>query len=284
MCGEICLAVFRALAGLPIEAIWDITEGVKLEAATVIDIFYGFVLGLVGAGVAGLFAHFHWRVMGQFQAFNLVNNKNAIPRAMVGAVVVVGLGMLVPHTMFWGEEEFDVIATMGPASKLPHIWPTSGLLDLEMNSFWTALLVGVTKLIAISFTVAGGYRGGYIFPAFAAAAALGRAVHFLCPSIPAQLCVLCMAAALNVSLTRTALASTLILSYLSGEQNAISAILASSLTALFATGYMPFIRSQMVRADLDTSLYYSEDYPTEAFSLTPAVTSEKKQSAEESNV
>ena len=181
--------------------------------------------------------------------------------------------------MFWGEAEIDVIATMGPASELPHIWPTSGLLNFEMDNFWTALVVGITKLIAISFTVSGGYRGGYIFPAFAAASALGRAIYIVCPFIPVQLCVLCMAAALNVALTRTALASTLILAYLSGEQNAISAILAASLTSLFVTGYMPFIRSQMVRSDLDTSLYYSEDYPTEAFSLTPAASSVKKQSS-----
>lgn len=157
--------------------------------------------------------------------------------------------------MFWGEFEFQTISTMAPASTLEHIWPTAGLLGFEMDSFWTALLVGVAKLIAISFTVAGGYRGGYIFPLFAASAALGRAIYFVLPFIPVQLCVLCMAAAVNVAVTRTSLATSIILTYLSGEPNALSAILAASLVSLFVTGYMPFIATQVSRVDLEHSQY-----------------------------
>ena len=109
--------------------------------------------------------------------------------------------------------------------------------------------------MAISFSVAGGYRGGYIFPLFAAAAALGRALNFFVPFIPVQLCVLCLAAAVNVAVTRTALATTIILTYLAGEPNALSAILAASLVSLFVTGYMPFIATQVSRVDLEHSTY-----------------------------
>jgi hypothetical protein len=63
-------------------------------------------------------------------------------------------------TAFWGEEEIQVVANMGPAKDLPNIWPTTGLLRFEMDSPFHAFLVGVGKLIAISFTVAGGLRGG----------------------------------------------------------------------------------------------------------------------------
>jgi len=70
-----------------------------------------------------------------------------------------------------------------------------------------------------------------------------------------------MAAALNVGLTRTALATTLILAYLSNEQSSISPVLAASLVALFATGYMPFIPSQMVRSDVEDALYHSQNAP-----------------------
>jgi len=190
---------------------------------------------------------------------------------------------LIPHTMFWGEFEFQTIATMAPASTLDHIWPTSGLLGFEMEGPWSALLLGVAKLIAISFTVAGGYRGGYIFPLFAASAAIGRAVFYVLPFIPVQLCVLCMAAAVNVAVTRTALATSIILTYLSGEPNALSAILASSLVSLFVTGYMPFIATQVSRVDLEHSTYrlHDEDWSLadsgygETEPLTPYMTDHK---------
>lgn len=69
--------------------------------------------------------------------------------------------------MFWGEFEFQTIATMSPTDTLEHIWPTYGATHFEMDSFWTALIVGLAKIVAISFTVAGGYRGGFIFPLMA---------------------------------------------------------------------------------------------------------------------
>ena len=259
-CGEVCLAVFRALARLPIRPIWNL--GVPpLDGATPMEICWGAGLGLLGGLVAALYAHFHWQVMGVFGKLKLLDNSRAVQRAWAGAIVIVVLGMLLPHTMFWGESEFQTIATMAPASTLEHIWPTHGLLGFEMNSAGTALLVGVAKLVAISFSVAGGYRGGYIFPLFAAAAALGRALYFVCPFIPMQLCVLCLAAAVNVAVTRTALATTIILTHLAGEPNALAAILASSLVSLFVTGYMPFIATQVSRVDLEHSTYIlSDDY------------------------
>lgn len=263
LCGEICLAVFRACAGLPIESIWKLTE-VKLHDSSSLDIVYGAVLGLVGATIAWLFAQFHKMVLAIFAKYHLIGNttinrQNAIKRAMAGAVVVVGLGILVPHTMFWGEYEFQTIATLGPANDLHHIWPTNGgvpFLHFELHdNAWSPLLVGIAKLVAISFTVAGGYRGGYIFPAFAAAAAFGRTISYLCPFIPVQLCVLCMAAALNVALTRTAIATTLILAYLSGEQAAMPSITAAALVSLFVTAYMPFIQTQSSRSDLEDAIF-----------------------------
>jgi H+/Cl- antiporter ClcA len=256
--GEVCLVVFRGLANLPIEPIWAITTP-KLGAAVPLDIVYGAVIGLIGALTAYFFAQFHQRVMGAFGTLGLMPNERAVSRALLGSVPIVVLGMLIPHTMFWGEFEIDTLGTMSPASTLDHIWPTYGLIGFEMNSASTAFVVGVTKLIAISFTVAGGYRGGYIFPAMASGVAFGHTIHYLFPFVPLQLCCLCMAGAINVAITRTAIATTLILAYLAGEQNGISAILASCLVSLFATGYMPFIKTQMARADLDTSLYYDDD-------------------------
>ena len=149
---------------------------------------------------------------------------------------------------------------MAPAKNLSHIWPTTGLFSFEMETGWHALVVAVAKLIAISFTVAGGYRGGFIFPFFASGAAFGRALCCLFPSIPIPIACLSFAAAINVGITRTSLATPIILCFLSGEQNAMSGVLAASLVSLFATTYMPFIKSQKPRDDMHVAMYSDLDY------------------------
>lgn len=254
-CGEVCVAVFRGLCRLPIEAIWTIALP-KMESASPLDLVTGAAMGLLGAGIAALFAAFHWRVMDAFDALGLFANHRAVQRALLGSTVIVALGMMIPHTMFWGESEFQTISTMAPASELENIWPTAGVFGFEMDSGWHAILVAVGKLLAISFTVAGGYRGGFIFPFFAAGAAFGRAFVLLFPQVPVALACLCFAAGINVAITRTSLATPLILCYLAGEPCAISGVLAASLVSLFATSYMPFIKTQSARNDLGSSLFH----------------------------
>ncbi|KAL7530249.1 hypothetical protein ACHAWF_003298 [Thalassiosira exigua] len=257
--GEVCLAVFRQVAGLSSRPIWEIVApSPSLLASEPYEILLGGCLGLVGAGIAWAWAHFHWRLMDVFGRWGLIDDENefAVRRALVAAVPIAGIGVLVPHTMFWGEWEFGTIATLSPAKDLVHVWPTSGLLGFEMDGPGRCLVVGCCKLVAISFTVAGGYRGGYIFPFFSAGAAFGRALCFALPGLSPVIATLCVAAGINVGITRTALATSLILAFLSGEQMAMPAVLSASIVSLFATGYMPFIKSQIARSDIDFSLYY----------------------------
>lgn len=258
LCGEMTLAVFRGLGKMPIDSIWLINPD-KLMHASASDVFLGAGLGLIGAFVAYLFAYMHFQVMELFKHFDLLRDERAIYRGLVGGIVVVIIGMCIPQTLFWGEEEFQTLATLSPASTLPHVWPTTGLFSFEMDSFATCLLTGIAKLVAISFSVAGGYRGGFIFPMFTAGASLGRAVSFLLPGIPNQFTTLCLAASINVAITRTTIATTLILVSLSDEPRACSAVLGASLASLFATAYMPFIKSQIARTDLDVSLYIVDE-------------------------
>lgn len=97
--GVICLAVFRQLAQLPLESIWEITLP-KLENTTALEVVYGIFLGFLGAGVAFLFANLHWKVMELFQKLDLIRNERAIHRGLFGAIVVVALGLLyVPNAM-----------------------------------------------------------------------------------------------------------------------------------------------------------------------------------------
>lgn len=258
--GEVCVVVFRGIAGLPLGAIWEIVSpSPVIREAQPYMIVQGAIIGLLGAGLAYIWANFHWRLMAAFKRLGLLDDENekAVPRALLGAVGVAVLGMLVPHTMFWGEFEIGAIATLSANKALPNVWPTSGLINFEMDSWQNCLIVGFCKLMAISFTVAGGFRGGYIFPFFAAGSAFGRAFVFAFPSVSPIIATLCFAAGINVAITRTALATSLILAFLAGEQMALPSILAASVVSLFATGYMPFIKSQIARCDIDFSLYLS---------------------------
>ena len=83
--GVICLTVFRQLANLPIESIWEITS-IKLENSTALEVTYGILLGFIGAGVAVLFANLHWKVMALFQRLDLLRNERAVYRGLFGEV------------------------------------------------------------------------------------------------------------------------------------------------------------------------------------------------------
>jgi H+/Cl- antiporter ClcA len=264
-CGEISLVVFRSLCGLPIKPIWDLTgEGGRLLEIEPWLVVVGGLIGLIGAFMACIFATFHWKVMALFSSLNLLDNSRAVYRALFGGIFIVLVGVLVPHTLFWGEAEFEIVANMGPAKDLPNVWPKTGLSGFEMDSPWNAFVLGMCKMIAISFTVAAGLRGGYIFPLMCTGAAFGRVFdHFTPDAIPMQISVLCMAAGMNVAITRTSLASTLILAFLPGEPCAIPPILMASICSLFATayvvrfGYFPRIFLCYVALDLLFCLFCS---------------------------
>jgi H+/Cl- antiporter ClcA len=288
LCGVVCLGVFRSLASLPVASIWQIGASttataenadspLHLPSVQTIYLVHGVVLGLIGAGIAAVFVRFHSYLVAPWFARVLENSKGRttpdtsliVRRAILGGMLVSVLGILCPYTLFWGEYEISAIANARPFSQLPHIWSQSGRSSFrwfEMDdalfpaqTWWRGMVVGTLKLMAISFTVAGGFRGGYIFPMFAAGSAFGRAWYAALQLAvarewfpPVQLCVLCMAGSMNVALTRTPIATTLILSFLSGEQMALAPILAACITSLLLTAGTfdhPFIRTQIPRSD-----------------------------------
>lgn len=233
--GTVSLVVFRSLTGLPIGSVYSFTE-YELPSLSAYEMGFGIIFGLLGAGIGSLFANGHF-VLVKFLKHKKWD-ENPLKLSVLGAVGICSIGLLVPQTMFWGEEEMQIIGSLSPASKLPHVWPTSGLTNFEITGFVSAMIVGCTKMVAISISVAAGYRGGFIFPFFASGAAFGRSVTFLWPSVPVVLPILCISAGINVSITRTALGTSLILTALAGDINAMAPVLIASLTGLFATYYM----------------------------------------------
>jgi H+/Cl- antiporter ClcA len=268
--GTVALMVFRWLARLPIGPIWDLTlysstwsYTTKLTSTSPQHALCSLLLGAIGAAVACGYALLrnHVKTLVHSIVPSDQNNESTVvaSRALLGAIGIATLGLLVPYTLFWGEFEFQTIATLRPARELPHLLDSSSVIGLKLyddrtaTAVGTALAVGLAKFLAIAISLAGGYRGGFIFPLFSGAAAIGRAIHLILPVvtssdgtsatciIPMQLCVLCLAAAVNVAVTRTTIATTLIVTYLSGEPNALPAILVSSLVSYHITSFMPWI-------------------------------------------
>jgi len=233
--GTVCLVVFRGMAGLPIGPIYFFTSEL-LDHTTPAVVAIGAALGLFGAALAAVFAHGHWALVAKLRSWGMTSSP--IKLSLFGGLGIVTLGVFFPQTMFWGEWEMQTIGSLSGLRSLPHLWPTHGLTGFEITNAPTAFVVGFAKLLAISFTVAGGYRGGFIFPFFATGAAFGRGLVFLFPSLPPVVAILSVAAGINVAITRTALATPLILTALAGEINATSPVLAASLASLFATYYM----------------------------------------------
>ena len=75
------------------------------------------------------------------------------------------------------------------------------------------------------------------------------------------------------------MATPLILAFLSGEQFALPSLLAASIASLFATGYVPFIKSQLARSDIDFSLYYKEKRQPRVLDAIPPVIGTKTMSS-----
>jgi H+/Cl- antiporter ClcA len=107
----------------------------------------------------------------------------------------------VPQTLFFGEKEIQTIVETGA---------TLGLTML--------LIVGFAKMLAISFTLHSGFRGGFIFPLFYLGGTFGYAIALVMPDIHPTIAMVCMMAAVNVAITKTPISTTVILSVLSIRQ------------------------------------------------------------------
>ena len=101
-------------------------------------------------------------------------------------------------------------------------------------------------------------QGGFIFPLFFAGASIGRGLYIIADYIlpeglvnasPVLMCM-CFATGLTVAVTRTTLASPLIVAMLSGSQHIIAPALCASLASLFITRFHRFFESQQDRADI----------------------------------
>lgn len=146
-------------------------------------------------------------------------------RTTLAGLVLGSLAMLLPLTRYFGHEELNSV------------------VGNNFSAFFL-LVLAFAKMLAISVTVSGEWRGGFIIPLFFTGACVGKAVAILMPGVHPVLAMIATMAALNAAVTRTPISTTLLLTKLTGF-TPFTPILFASLVGFFLAPKVPFIQSQL---------------------------------------
>jgi H+/Cl- antiporter ClcA len=212
----------------------------------------------VGGAIVGTFFHktlkFFKAVIWPPKSAAPSNNREkfeTIGKKTLVALAVGMLSMFYPQTMFWGEGSLQCMidGQCTPFSATPHGIPLmmTKLASVNPNqpfsSGLTALQVGMAKFMAIALASAGKFPGGVIFPLLSNGAMLSHAfISALRPLIPSTtsslvvpLMTMSFMAATLTSITRTPLATVLILALTASGMTPLSALLPGVLMASYVS-------------------------------------------------
>jgi H+/Cl- antiporter ClcA len=210
--------VFTAITHLGIAPTWRFPQ---YHLDNIDDFALAIAFGIVGA-MAG------WIFMAIFRS--CVRLFAMIPAPIYLRTTLAGLGLgilavVLPLTRYFGHEELDLVANANVSAVF--------LFSLAF-----------AKMTAISLTVTGGWRGGFIILLFFTGACIGKAIATLIPSLNPALAMICIMASLNASVTRTPISTTLLLSKLTNF-GPLTPILFASLIGFFLAPKAPLIASQL---------------------------------------
>lgn len=184
------------------------------------DFAQAMLYGMVGAAIGWLFIEvFRWCD----RAFESLQGPIYLKTTLAGFGLGI-LAVLFPLTRYFGEHQ---------------------LKEIIEGNFSVPFLLGLAlaKILAISLTVTGAWRGGMIIPLFFTGACIGKAIAIIAPQINVSLAMICLMASLNVTVTRTPVSTTLLLSKLTGFST-FTPILFASMVGFFLAPKLPFIESQ----------------------------------------
>lgn len=210
--------VFAAITRLGIGPTWHFPQ---YQLDNIDDFAVAILFGIVGA-VAG------WIFIGIFRGCDRLFVSFPTPIYLRTTLAGLGLGILAatfPLTRYFGHEELDVLVEQSFSASF-------------------LLVLALAKMAAISLTVTGGWRGGFIIPLFFTGACIGRAIAVLIPALSPGLAMICTMAAINAAVTRTPISTTLLLAQLTGL-GPFTPILFASLIGFFLAPKAPLIKSQL---------------------------------------
>lgn len=210
--------VFAAITHLGIAPTWHFP---KYQLENIDDFAFAILFGMIGA-VAG------WIFMAIFRSCDRLYAQIPGPiylRTTLAGLALGCLAAIFPLTRYFGHEELQYV------------------LNTNLDAVFL-LTLALGKMAAISLTVTGGWRGGFIIPLFFTGACIGKAVAVLIPGINPALAMICTMAAINATVTRTPVSTTLLLSKLTNF-SALTPILFASLMGFFLAPKIPLIASQL---------------------------------------
>ncbi|HIK14858.1 MAG TPA: chloride channel protein [Leptolyngbyaceae cyanobacterium M33_DOE_097] len=210
--------IFVAITKLGIGPIWQLPQH---SVSSLFDFSEAIIFGVIGA-IAG------WLFITIFRACERGFASLSLPIYCKTTLAGFGLGCLAlffPLTRFFGEHQLEAI--------IDGKFAVSFLLALE-----------IAKMVSISITVTGGWRGGIIIPLFFTGACLGKVLPMLYSGFNETLAMICVMAALNTAVTRTPISTTLLLAKLTGFST-FTPILFASVVGFFLSPRHPFIASQL---------------------------------------
>ncbi|WP_425268896.1 chloride channel protein [Leptospira barantonii] len=184
------------------------------------DFLYALLLGAVGA-VLG------WMFHGLFIANRWIYSKIPGPiywKTLLGGAVLGCIAWQIPLTRFFGHDQLNQI-----------VEGKFTLVFLAALIFW--------KTFAITSTVASGWRGGVIIPLFFIGACAGKLLFGILPTENESFLMICLMAAVNSSVTKTPISTTILLSELTGLYS-FTPVLIASLSGYFLSPKEPFIKTQ----------------------------------------
>jgi len=211
-------AVYLVITGSGITSVWDFPAFGPLRS---VDLLWAIGAGAVGAGCATAFTFLTQVLRWAFRKIP------ALPRPLVGGIVLGLLAFWSPYALTFGEFQVDPLIARHAATGV----------------FVVAVLA---KLLGTSVTLSSGWRGGFIIPMFFMGVALGRLGHHLFPSSNEVVLMVCLMAAINVGVTKTPLGSTLVVTEMAGLQ-LFPVTLVAALVSLFLTSEVGLIHTQRER-------------------------------------
>lgn len=210
--------VFAAITHLGIAPTWHFPT---YTINNIDDFALAIVYGAIGAAAG-------WLFIGIFRVCDRLFSRIPGPIYIRTALAGLGLGLLAwlfPLTRYFGHEELNEVINADIA--------VLGLLALVF-----------AKMTAISFTVTGGWRGGFIIPLFFTGTCIGKALAILGLGGSPALAMICTMASLNAAVTRTPISTTILVAKLA-QVSPLTPILFSSLIGFFLAPKSPLIKSQL---------------------------------------
>ncbi|WP_114777546.1 chloride channel protein [Botryobacter ruber] len=185
------------------------------------DFFYAVLYALAGTAAGWLFIFTVRQCRYLFRKFGVpVYIKMAVGGLLIGTIAYY-----VPLSRYFSHDELNI------------------LLEKSFTLEFLLVLL-VAKILAISFTVTSGWRGGFIIPLFFVGVTAGMIINAAFPGQNLPLILVSCMAAINACVTRTPISTIILLSTLTGFHYFIP-IMFASLTGFFLAPKTPLINAQL---------------------------------------